>query len=300
MPLQIAAKLSLLIELLIHVAVGLMLFGLSVGALCWALAVPFVLRAMITLSSTIVSRIKGISIKHDERLGFIGNIQFVVYEYFHLCMQNMVQLPFRGCFKTHSERGLIKGAGRVLLLQHGYVNNGGVWYFTARDLERQGYRVFTCDTPMFKSIDEHGDVLHARVEEVLRQTGVAKLTLISHSMGGLVCRAYLRRRGDARIEQFISLAAPHHGTLHAVIALGENGKQMVPGNAWLTALNQVPVTVPFTSIYSVHDTVISPQDSSVMPEATNVRVFGMGHVSMPSGRKIRPTLYAALNAVPEI
>lgn len=69
-----------------------------------------------------------------------------------------------------------------------------------------------------------------------------------------------------------------------ILASGPDGRQMRPGNAWLNALNRVGVDVPFTSIYSVHDTIISPQDSSAMPDAANLELSAIGHVSMPSGR----------------
>ena len=79
-----------------------------------------------------------------------------------------------------------------------------------------------------------------------------------------------------------------------VVANGENGHQMRPGNAWLRELSEAVVPVPFTSIYSVHDTVISPQDSSVMPGASNVRISAIGHVSMPGGARARDVLVREL------
>jgi triacylglycerol esterase/lipase EstA (alpha/beta hydrolase family) len=123
---------------------------------------------------------------------------------------------------------------------------------------------------------------------------VTQLTLIAHSMGGLVARAYLRKYGAARVKQLITLGSPHHGTHHAYLARGTNGRQMRPGNAWLQALGRTKVDVPLTSIYSVYDTMISPQDSSRMPEATNVEISDMGHVTMLGGKAMRAHILAAL------
>ena len=133
----------------------------------------------------------------------------------------------------------------------------------------------------------HGAKLAARIDEVLAATGAGRLTLVAHSMGGLVCRAYLRSFGGDKVEALVTMGSPHHGTFHAFVANGENGHQMRPGNAWLRELSEAVVPVPFTSIYSVHDTVISPQDSSVMPGANNVRISAIGHVSMPGGARPR-------------
>jgi hypothetical protein len=39
-------------------------------------------------------------------------------------------------------------------------------------------------------------------------------------------------------------------------------------------------TVPAVSIYSVHDNLVSPQDTSRLPWARNVAVAGVGHVAI--------------------
>ena len=129
---------------------------------------------------------------------------------------------------------------------------------------------------------------------MLALTGEQQLTLIAHSMGGLVCRAYLRQFGGVKVARLITLGSPHHGTFHAYLASGPNGAQMRPGNPWLLKLGETHVTVPFKSVFSAHDTLIAPQESSRMPEASNVEVSGIGHVSMPSGKAIRRTLVSVL------
>ena len=263
-------------------------------ALLWVTALPLAVRLFVALASYALSRWKGITLEPSQRLRFVAWLKFFLIESGHLCIQNLLLIPFRALFHTRSELGGGPTDGSVVLLQHGYVNNGGVWSFTARALEARGYRVFTMDQPAFASIDSMGDRLALRVDAVLALTGAAQLTLVAHSMGGLVTRAYLRRYGGASIARLITLGSPHHGTFHAYLAGGPNGAQMRPGNAWLVALGETPVTVPFTSIYSIHDTIISPQDSSLMPGANNVELSAVGHLSMPSGSVARAALLEAL------
>ena len=263
-------------------------------ALLWMTALPLAVRLFVTFASYALSRWKGMALTPSQQLGFVTWLKFFLVEYGHLCIQNLLLIPFRALFHTRSERGGGPTDGSVVLLQHGYVNNGAVWFFTARALEAHGYRVFTADQSAFASIDSMGDHLAIRVDEVLALTGAPQLTLVAHSMGGLVCRAYLRRYGGASIARLITMGTPHHGTFHAYLASGPNGAQMRPGNAWLVALGETAVALPFTSIYSIHDTIISPQDSSVMPGATNVQLSAVGHVSMPSGATARATLLKAL------
>jgi predicted alpha/beta hydrolase family esterase len=263
-------------------------------AAAWMTVLPLAVRLVVGLASYTLSRWKGVNVTPAQQLSPLAWLKFFVVEYGHLCIQNLLLIPFRGLFRTASERGSGPTAGSVILLQHGYVNNGGVWFFTARALEKLGYRVFTVDQPVFASIDFMGDRLAARIDEVLALTGAQQLTLVAHSMGGLVCRAYLRTHGGAKIRQLVTMGSPHHGTFHAHMASGQNGAQMRLGNPWLEALNQTAVTVPFASIYSVHDTIIAPQDSSRMAEATNVVLHAIGHVSMPSGTAARRALQALL------
>lgn len=258
------------------------------------IALPLVARVLVAFASYSVSRWKGSTVPTAMQMGPFSWVRFFAIECFHLCIQNMLLIPNRFLFRTASERGRSDAHGPVLLLQSGYVNNGAVWFFTARALEREGFRVFTVDQPIFASIDTMGELLAKRVDEVLALTGEQNLTLVAHSMGGLTCRAYLRQFGGAKVAQLVTLGAPHHGTFHAYLASGPNGKQMRPGNAWLLKLNETPVAVPFISIFSAHDTIISPQESSRMVEAVNVEISGIGHVSMPSGKATRRHLAAAL------
>ena len=299
MPMWQLTSLLLVIEFSVYVGVAWATFfrygDYNRGALMLA-ALPFVARWLVALASYLLSRWKGMQLLPSERLKPLAWLNFFFVEYWHLCIQNLLLIPFRGMFHTRSESGIGPAEGRVLLMQHGYVNNGAVWFFTARALEARGYRVFTMDQPPFACIDTMGDLLAERVDEVLRITGATQLTLIAHSMGGLICRAYLRRHGGDNVDQLITLGSPHQGTFHAFLARGANGLQMRSGNVWLTALGESLVGIPFTSIYSIHDTIISPQDSSVLIGATNVRLAGVGHVSMPSGAVARAALIMALEA----
>ncbi len=99
-------------------------------------------------------------------------------------------------------------------------------------------------------------------------------------MGGLVCRSYLLRYGEQNVRRLITVGTPHHGTVHAYLLPGANLRQMRPNSEWLTRLNECSVDVPHASIYSVHDNIIAPQDSSRLQGAKEVVLTGVGHLSM--------------------
>ena len=297
LPMWLLALLLLVVEFSVYVGcVWIILFryGEFTRGVLLLVALPLLARLLVTLASYGISRCKGMDLLPSQRLNRSAWLKFFLVEYWHLCIQNLLLIPFRGLFRTRSERGTGPINGRVVLMQHGYVNNGAVWFFTARRLEERGYRVFTVDQPPFASIDTMGDLLAKRVDVVLLITGATQLALVAHSMGGLICRAYLRRHGRSKIDQLITMGSPHQGTFHAHLARGANGMQMRLGNAWLTSLSETLISIPFTSIYSIHDTIISPQNSSIMIGAENVQLSGVGHVSMPSGAAAREALIVAL------
>lgn len=297
MPMWLLALLLLVVEFSVYMGCVWATFfrygEYDLGALM-LVALPLIARLLVALASYALSRWKGMDLLPAQRLKPMAWLQFFLVEYWHLCIQNLLLIPFCNLFHTRSERGIGPTHGRVVLMQHGYVNNGAVWFFTARALEARGYRVFTMDQPPFASIDTMGDLLDERVDEVLRITGATQLTLVAHSMGGLICRAYLRRHGGDKVDQLVTMGSPHQGTFHARLARGANGLQMRSGNVWLKSLGESLVGIPFTSIYSIHDTIIAPQDSSVVVGADNIQLSGVGHVSMPSGSVARAALINAL------
>src|SRR6185312_915916 len=109
------------------------------------------------------------------------------------------------------------------------------------------------------------------------------------SMGGLVARAYLRRHGHQHIARVITLGTPHHGTALAHLGPGSNAAQMRRDSEWLGSLAASEANTQrtlFSSIYSVHDNIIAPQDSSELPGARNLVFGAIGHVALGSHPEI--------------
>jgi pimeloyl-ACP methyl ester carboxylesterase len=193
-------------------------------------------------------------------------------------------------------------AGRRLpvLLVHGYVCNRGAWWWFARRLAARGEAVWAVTLePVYASIDVLAGVLAARIDELRTATGAPRVVLVTHSMGGLIARAYLRDHGAAKVARLITIGAPHHGSVHAHLGFGENARQMEPGSDWLEALARAEPhgsPMPFTSIFSVHDNFVAPQASSAHPAARNVPVAGIGHVSLGFSDEVVGLVAAELDA----
>jgi pimeloyl-ACP methyl ester carboxylesterase len=214
-------------------------------------------------------------------LGEIGAAA-VIYTFLH---------PF--AFLLMPRDRTVDGSGTPVLLVHGYLCNRGVWRSLARWLEARGYRVYTVDLePVFGDIDVFAEQVAERIDAIAAATG-GRVQVVAASMGGLAMRAYLRRHGGARVAKLITLGSPHHGSRHARMALGINGRQMRPGSDWLRRLAEWEAgapAVPVVSIYSCHDDMVSPVSSSRLPGALNVPLPGVGHLSLALSRRVREAL----------
>ena len=123
------------------------------------------------------------------------------------------------------------------------------------------------------------DQLAAKLDEIGKATGAPQVVLVCHSMGGLVARAYLRRYGKAKVRRLVTIGTPYHGSMHAWMMFGQSLVQMRPGSAWLSELNrdENDAGVPTTSIWSWHDSMVTPQTSSRIGWGENIVLSGIAH-----------------------
>jgi len=213
----------------------------------------------------------------DARIGALATLRLVWYEYWTLAVA-----PFRMLFY----RALVPDpppapAPLPVLLVHGVLCNAGVWAHMAPRLRAAGIGpVYAVSYgPPLASIELFAEQLHARIESICRETGAARIVVVTHSMGGLVALAYLRRHGGQRIRRLVTLAGPFEGSVHAYGFFGTSLAQLRPGNAWLRALDpHAPRDgPPVVSIWSWHDSMVAPQTSSILRGAHNVALTGIGH-----------------------
>jgi triacylglycerol esterase/lipase EstA (alpha/beta hydrolase family) len=282
----------LLIELLIYLAAG---WGLvRFAGWDWANAGLVILVFALALRAAGVAMTFVIAARHagpappEHRLGLLGRLKLYFAELGAYILIYSLYQPFEGLF-TATEKMQPSPQGRLpVLLLHGYVCNRGFMLPLKRYLQAHGISAHSYNLePVYANIDSYADALARRIEEILAATGADKLVILAHSMGGLVARAYLRKHGARHVAKLITLGTPHHGAVTARLGLGENARQMVPGNVWLKRLNEDAPTVPLVSVFSYQDNVVSPQESSILAGAKIVPLSGMGHVSMPFSRRIR-------------
>ena len=138
--------------------------------------------------------------------------------------------------------------------------------------------------PLLADIELQAASAHAELLALHRCHG-ARVTIIAHSMGGLVARVLLRDLGPEVIGRIITVASPHHGTALVAGLPWPAARQLARASPWLCALNALQegrFSVPLISLYSLEDNLIAPAHSACLRGAELHELRGVGHLGMVS------------------
>jgi triacylglycerol lipase len=262
-----------------------------VAAALGVLVVALAAHAAFVTVSFVVSRRH--AWKAQELPGLLATIAMVWQEWLaHLVLFCAIQ-PFDKFWMGNDA----PAPGKVsVLLVHGYMCNRGIWWRIAGRLKAAGLAIATVNLePARGDIESFAEQLHTRIEALCSDRPAAKVVIITHSMGGLVARAYLRRHGGARVVQLITLGAPHHGTWVAYYGIGTNARQMQPDSAWLRDLAQSDPGTPTLSVWSALDNFVAPQDSSRLAGAREQVLLALGHLAMLFSPRVLEILLSELS-----
>jgi triacylglycerol lipase len=164
-----------------------------------------------------------------------------------------------------------------VLLIHGIDDTEAVFRKMRQYLIQQGLSVHALNL-----VPNNGnlglDKLAKQVAEYVTDTFASEqpLDLVGFSMGGIVSRYYLQRLGGInRVQRFITISSPHHGTVVAYGSWRPGCVQMRPDSIFLKDLNSDAVILGqlnFTSIWTPYDLMIVPANSSQMSVGQEVIV----------------------------
>lgn len=85
------------------------------------------------------------------------------------------------------------------------------WYGIIKALRRSGATVIAVQVSPLNSTEVRGEQLLTRIDEILRETGAAKVNLFGHSQGSLTARYAAAKRPDL-VASVTSVAGPNHGS----------------------------------------------------------------------------------------
>jgi triacylglycerol lipase len=170
-----------------------------------------------------------------------------------------------------------------VILVHGIFSSGADMARLAKHLRADGRVVFTPTFTPAGGAAKLEDLAAKLAEFVAQNIPDGQFDLVGFSMGGLVSRYYVQRLGGVeRVRNFVTIAAPHNGTVFAHVHRAPGYLQMRPGSAFLRDLATDAETlrrVNFTSFYTPLDAVVVPARSAEMPQARNVRIWAAMHPS---------------------
>lgn len=128
-------------------------------------------------------------------------------------VQDLRKLPDGSDYKIPKQSGPIV---KKVLTKDVYQN------FLER-LTSQGYQVYTFPYDWRANITASAQKLKEKVDQIKQETGVDKVDLVAHSLGGLVAMEYLRATTlqgvPPSVGHFVSIGAPYLGTPEAFRAL---------------------------------------------------------------------------------
>jgi triacylglycerol lipase len=117
---------------------------------------------------------------------------------------------------------------------------------------------------------------------LLASTGASRVDIVAHSMGSLSTRWYLKflSGGLTKVDEWVSLGGPNHGTDAAITCSTPSCIEMRPGSTFLTQLNsgdESPGAVRYGTWWSPCDLTINPDASVSVAGATNTETACLGH-----------------------
>jgi triacylglycerol lipase len=182
------------------------------------------------------------------------------------------------------DTGSAAAAQPPVLLIHGYFATRGSLHLLERRLTMRGLIVMSYPLGPLNvgDIRDSAGLIARKVESIVAQTGIARVDIVGHSMGGLVGLDYLKRLGGRhRVRRLVMLGTPTHGTWSALLGLvtaplGLASLQLLPGSPFLRELadRPLPPGAEVVSIGAIRDW-LAPLSTTVLD--------GVRHIALPTG-----------------
>lgn len=178
-------------------------------------------------------------------------------------------------------------AKRPILFVHGWNSSAATWDTMVANFKKNGWtdaelHRWSYDTSQSNTLT--AQEVASRVDSIRSTTGWDKIDVIAHSMGSLSSRYYLKNLGgDLKVDDWISLGGPNHGTDTANLCGQTSCIEMRIGSSFLADLNagdESPGALDYATYWSPCDTVINPDSSVSVAGATNTKTACISHSAL--------------------
>ncbi len=197
-------------------------------------------------------------------------------------------------------RRLSRGRGTVpIVAVHGYMQNRVDFLRIAWACARSGLGpVYGFNYPWFGSIRANAERLARFVDTVCREAGAPQVDIVAHSLGGLVAMEFVHHDRMARVRRAVTIASPHRGVAWRGPIVGACGPEMRVGCDFLVERAARALPVPCLSVYSTHDNVVHPPQTSVLEGrgGTDRSIPHVGHLAILFHRDTARAVVAFLSA----
>jgi triacylglycerol lipase len=188
-----------------------------------------------------------------------------------------------------SASGQTTGHDPILFI-HGWNENSSMWTNFIGRFTSDGWSPSLLNTMDYNSAQSNRTIaeqVNQRVDQISAANGGVKVDVITHSMGGLSSRWYIKFLGGTEeVEDWVSLGGPNHGTFWAstpACFTPTSCREMRRGSSFLNELNagdETPGTVRYGTWWSPCDEVIIPQESTILDGAQNTRTRCLEHIQL--------------------
>lgn len=256
--------------------------GSAPAAFLAAFAGFFLVNTCAVVLAYAILRAYAVALGSPDRLSGARTWRCAILEMLAMFAVFLVLQPFERLWMGKDTVGKLRPGGTLVLLVHGYLCNRGLWWWIRRRLRSRHLAIATVNLePPLADLNQLAAQLARRIDAVLEETGAEKLILITHSMGGLVSRAYLQANGAARVARLLMLAAPTHGTHVARLSCGVNARQMRPRSQWLQRLNAQPLPpIAISNIWTRDDEILLPPDTARLEQVREIVFEDVGHLAI--------------------
>jgi triacylglycerol lipase len=196
----------------------------------------------------------------------------------------MLSIPLGWCLpRCRSGNGTRGG----IILVHGWALNRGALWWLRRRLLRDGWSPVCCFE--YRTLNANVEPAASALQQMITSmvSDGRPLTLIGHSLGGLVLRYCARRYPTRSVRRIVTLGTPHFGT--ELARFGPLRDKLAPGAPLLNKLNAVdhlPQQFDIIAIHSTFDAMVLPPDTARYPGAFNIQVNDVGHNALLFSSKV--------------